>query len=194
MKHWAITGGIAAGKSEVCKIYTALNIPVYNADLRAKFLINKNTKIISSLVARFGEDIYLNGELNKLKMIELVFENDNTKRIVDSIVHPVVIDDYLLWRSAFKNCRFSLLESALLFESGLSKHIDVIGLVTADISVRIARIVERDNITAKQALQRINSQTDYNNYSNKVDFKIFNNGTEMLIPQVLCSIKKYYNG
>jgi dephospho-CoA kinase len=194
MKHWAITGGIAAGKSEVCKIYTALNISVYNADLRAKFLINKNTKIISSLVARFGEDIYLNGELNKLKMIELVFENDNTKRIVDSIVHPVVIDDYLLWRSAFKNCRFSLLESALLFESGLSKHIDVIGLVTADISVRIARIVERDNITAKQALQRINSQTDYNNYSNKVDFKIFNNGTEMLIPQVLCSIKKYYNG
>jgi dephospho-CoA kinase len=194
MKHWAITGGIAAGKSEVCKIYTALNIPVYNADLRAKFLINKNTKIISSLVARFGEDIYLNGELNKLKMIELVFENDNTKRIVDSIVHPVVIDDYLLWRSAFKNCRFSLLESALLFESGLSKHIDVIGLVTADISLRIDRLVERDNITAKQALQRINTQVDYNNYSNKVDFKIFNNGTEMLIPQVLCSIKKYYNG
>lgn len=194
MKHWAITGGIAAGKSEICKVYNAMNIPVYNADLKAKFLIDKHDKIINGLVEHFGDNIYQDGKLNKQKMIQLVFDNEDTKSIVDSIVHPVVLDDYLNWRNNFKNCRFTLLESALVFESGLIKHIDVVGLVKADISKRAQRLMQRDGITSTQALQRINSQVNYDKYLDVADFIIINNGTEMLIPQVLNSIKSFYNG
>ncbi|HRW21489.1 MAG TPA: dephospho-CoA kinase [Bacteroidales bacterium] len=194
MKHWAITGGIAAGKSEICKVYNAMSIPVYNADLKAKFLIDKHDKIINGLVENFGDNIYQDGKLNKQKMIQLVFNNEDTKSIVDSIVHPVVLDDYLNWRNNFKNCRFTLLESALVFESGLIKHIDVVGLVTADISKRVQRLIQRDGITSNQALQRINSQVNYDKYLDIADFIIINNGTEMLIPQVLNAIKSFYNG
>jgi len=194
MKHWAITGGIAAGKSEICKVYNAMGIPVYNADLKAKFLIDKHDKIINGLVENFGDNIYQDGKLNKQKMIQLVFNNEDTKSIVDSIVHPVVLDDYLNWRNNFKNCRFTLLESALVFESGLIKHIDVVGLVTADISKRVQRLLQRDGITSNQALQRINSQVNYDKYLDIADFIIINNGTEMLIPQVLNAIKSFYNG
>ncbi|HXK82407.1 MAG TPA: dephospho-CoA kinase [Bacteroidales bacterium] len=194
MKHWAITGGIAAGKSEICKVYNAMSIPVYNADLKAKFLIDKHDKIINGLVENFGDNIYQDGKLNKQKMIQLVFNNEDTKSIVDSIVHPVVLDDYLNWRNNFKNCRFTLLESALVFESGLIKHIDVVGLVTADISKRVQRLLQRDGITSNQALQRINSQVNYDKYLDIADFIIINNGTEMLIPQVLNAIKSFYNG
>jgi len=171
-----------------------MSIPVYNADLKAKFLIDKHDKIINGLVENFGDNIYQDGKLNKQKMIQLVFNNEDTKSIVDSIVHPVVLDDYLNWRNNFKNCRFTLLESALVFESGLIKHIDVVGLVTADISKRVQRLLQRDGITSNQALQRINSQVNYDKYLDIADFIIINNGTEMLIPQVLNAIKSFYNG
>lgn len=71
-----LTGGIGSGKSTVAKVFETLGVPIFNSDLIAKSIVNNDAEVISKIVAEFGA-IYLDGELDKVKMATIVF-NDKT--------------------------------------------------------------------------------------------------------------------
>ena len=181
-----ITGGIGAGKSTISGIFKVLGIPVYNADVRAKHIMNHDSQLIQKIIENFGSDLYHNGELNRKKLAKLVFDDSNALERLNQLVHPAVRRDYEEWLDQYKNSDYTIKEAALLFESGSYKELDQTILVYAPLATRINRVLLRDENRSKMDIQNIiNNQMNDNNKKKLADFTIINDDTTLVIPQVL---------
>lgn len=188
MLQVGITGGIGAGKSLVAKIFMILGIPAYNADDRAKWLMNHNPNLQSKIIDLFGEDSYQGGNLNRKYLAEQVFPNPELLKKLNAIVHPAVEEDYHRWVSfqKQKGCNYTLKEAALLFETGSYKKLDYTILVHASEKTRIKRVLNRDphrnHTQVKEIMQK---QLPEEQKLKKADFIINNEPDQMVIQQVL---------
>ncbi|NLA23785.1 MAG: dephospho-CoA kinase [Bacteroidales bacterium] len=184
MKHLAITGGIATGKSLICKIFETLGASVYYSDVKAKLLMVSNFQIKKELIDYFGEAVYENNELNKVFLANKIFNNEADRRYVDSIVHPVVIDDYLQWRET-NSAKFTIMESALVPKLNIENLFDKIITVSSPEAIRVGRIMRRDAVSIDDAMTKIKSQTSEDMYNLISDYIILNDEQTFLTPQVL---------
>lgn len=185
-----ITGIIGSGKSKVSKIFEIIDIPVYYADNEAKKLIIKDQKIISKLKNRYGENIYTkDGALNKKLLSEIIFKNKSEREFVNKIVHPVVVNDFLLAANNSKKDEYAI-ESALVSESNLTDKLDIIINVKCSNRLRLERIMQRDGISQNEAKQRIDAQNSDDFFSSLSDYTILNDEKNSLIEQTLEIIKK----
>lgn len=179
-----IAGGIGSGKTIICHVFKVLGIPVYNADLEAKLIMNKSDQVRLAVMQEFGDEAYSNGVLNRAFLAAQVF-NDTTKLAqLNRIVHPAVIQAAEDWADA-QTAPYSLKEASILFESGSYKKVDYSILVTAPIEIRIARVMERDQVTREQVLARMNNQMSDEEKTKLADFVIINDGISPIIPQVM---------
>ncbi len=180
-----ITGGIGAGKSIISKVFNALGIPVYDADSRAKWLMNNDLRIKSKIIDFLGSEAYKKDELNREYIAGETFANPEKLQQLNEIVHPIVGEDYQIWVSNQK-CPYSLKEAALIFEAGSYQDLDKIIVVTAPESLRVDRVLERDKHRSKEDVQAImNRQWPEEKKIANADFLIKNDGIEMIMPQVL---------
>lgn len=180
-----ITGGIGSGKTTVCKIFQLLDIPVYFADERAKWLMVNDKTIIQQLKDAFGAAVYLDsGALNRAYLAGIVFEDQSQLAILNNIVHPAVRLDGEQWHAQQKDVPFTLKEAALFFENGSYQHMDKMITVTAPESIRIQRVIARDQSTAAAVKARIDKQLPDSEKVAKSDFVIHNDGSQSLILQV----------
>lgn len=185
-----ITGGIGSGKTFICRLFEALGIPVYNADEEAKRLMNTDIRIKEKLIAQFGEATYKDGLLDRGFLANMVFSDKGKLELLNSIVHPVVIQEAKDWAER-QTTRYSLKEAALLFESGSYKELDYTILVTAPMDIRIQRVIERDGATEQQVQERINKQLSDEEKLQLADFVIVNDGITPLLPQVWTLHQKF---
>ncbi|MGI5975863.1 MAG: dephospho-CoA kinase [Paludibacter sp.] len=153
-----ITGGIASGKSTLSNLLKAHGFPVYDSDLEARRLQNEHPEIISQTKALFGDDIYVDGQLNRPAVATLVFQNPELLKKLTDIVHPVVKAEFLQWTRQFKPNKLIFIESAILFEANFDKLVDKVILLTVSEEIRIQRVMERDGSTREQVLARIKNQ------------------------------------
>ncbi|MDH1882003.1 dephospho-CoA kinase [Empedobacter sp. GD03797] len=170
-----ITGGIGSGKSTAAKFFEELGIPVYNSDTRAKTIQNENSEVKVKIIAAFGEEAYNENGLNKPFISKQVFQNNEKLKLLNSIVHPAVFQDFEDWKKAQKS-DIVMKEAAILIESGSYKDCDVVISVVADIETRIARTIERDGLSREEIRARINNQISDEERIAKSDFIIDNNG------------------
>ncbi|WP_333862402.1 dephospho-CoA kinase [Sphingobacterium sp.] len=185
-----ITGGIGSGKTFICQLFKALAVPVYNADDEAKKLMNTDLRIRESLIAAFGEATYKDGMLDRAFLAQQIFSDKEKLELVNGIVHPIVIQAAKDWAEQQK-ARYSLKEAALLFESGSYKDLDYTILVTAPLSVRVQRVMERDGVTEEQVMERISKQLTDDEKIKMADFIIINDGITPLLPQVWTLHQKF---
>lgn len=189
-----VTGGIGSGKSMVCKIFSILGIPVYDADDRAKSLMVEDQHVIRSIIKNFGEKAYFdNGELDRAYLANHVFNDRKQLKIINAIVHPAVANDFEMWCTRNKDCQYVIKEAALLVESGSYKSLDFLVTVSASEEIRIARVLARDPHRTKEQVQKIiaNQLNDAEKIS-KSTFVITNDGHSLVIPQVL-KIHVFFN-
>lgn len=179
-----ITGGIGSGKSTICKIFSLLGVPVFEADVVAKNIMNRNQKIITELTKWFGADIYTDGVLNRKMLASAIFENENWIKKVNDLVHPMVREEYLQWKNT-RSELYSIYEAAILFESGFYQLMDVNILVTAPEDLKIKRVMARDNITAKQVAARMNKQWPDSEKRKFASAEIVNDNSTLIIPQII---------
>lgn len=170
-----ITGGIGSGKSTAAKFFEELGNPVYNSDTRAKTIQNENSEVKVKIIATFGEEAYNENGLNKPFISKQVFQNNEKLKLLNSIVHPAVFQDFEDWKKAQKS-DIVMKEAAILIESGSYKDCDVVICVVVDIETRIARTIERDALSREEILARINNQISDEERIAKSDFIIDNNG------------------
>lgn len=170
-----ITGGIGSGKSTAAKFFEELGIPVYNSDTRAKTIQNENSEVKVKIIAAFGEEAYNENGLNKPFISKQVFQNNEKLKLLNSIVHPAVFQDFEDWKKAQKS-DIVMKEAAILIESGSYKDCDVVISVVVDIETRIARTIKRDGLSREEILARINNQISDEERITKSDFIIDNNG------------------
>ena len=185
MKSIGITGGIGSGKSIVCRIFNALNIPVYNADVAAKKLMLLDADLRKSLQENFGSEIFpVDGAFNRKQLADIVFNDKEKLNLLNSLVHPAVKKDYTNWISK-QTAPYCIREAAILFESGSNVGLDKTILVDAPESLRIDRVQKRDHRTEAQIKSIITQQYSSQKLRSLVDFVIENDNQHPVIPQVL---------
>jgi dephospho-CoA kinase len=181
-----ITGGIGSGKSTVAEIFKCLKIPVYDADGRAKTLMNSDAKLKTQIEREFGSQSYDNsGNLDRRYLAKNVFGFPDRLEKLNALVHPCVAEDYRQWAQSQKSSSYVLKEAALLFESGSSKQLDKIILVTAPEDLRIKRVKSRDKRSEEEVRNIIHSQWSQEKSIVLADFVIKNDEETAIIPQVL---------
>ncbi|MBT8385688.1 MAG: dephospho-CoA kinase [Bacteroidia bacterium] len=154
-----LTGGIGSGKTTVADFFSQLGIPVYNADLEAKRIMNSSSLVKKKLIKAFGKESFIKGKLNSTFLASIVFSDKSKLDIINNIIHPEVGKDFLSWVKK-QEAPYVIEESAILFENDLIGHFDYIITVTAPMEVRINRIIKRDQSSKDEILLRMSSQWD----------------------------------
>jgi dephospho-CoA kinase len=180
-----ITGGIGAGKSLVCKVFSLLGVPVYPADERAKWLMAKDDGLKCEIVSHFGESAYNRNDLNRQYLAKHVFNDSDKLQLLNSLVHPVVNADYNAWVKTVES-PYCIKEAALLFETGSYKTLDFTILVFAPIQVRIKRILKRDPFRKEEdILAIIGKQMDDEVKKNLADRVLVNDGERLILHEII---------
>lgn len=181
-----ITGGIGVGKSTVCEIFSRIGVPVYDADTRAKYLMQNDADLIKEIKDEFGWDAYeRDNQLNRAYLAKIVFNNEEKLQKLNSLVHPRVGMDYEHWTLENREKPYSIKEAALLFESKSYLSLHKVIVVTCPIDIRIDRIVKRDHVKREDVLKRISNQMTDKERLQKADYIILNDGRKSLIEQTL---------
>lgn len=178
-----ITGGMGAGKSVISEMMRCLGIPVYDADIASKKILNSNTKVKTQLIELLGEEIFSNGQLNRPLMAQLIFNNNELLLKTNAIIHPAVFEDFIAWSEA-QNKEVVACETAILFESGMVSYFDSILMISAPLEIRIERCIKRNKFTREQVLERIAKQMDESKKIELSDFVIDNDNRKALYPQL----------
>ena len=183
-KMIGLTGGIGSGKSVVAKIFSTLGIPVFNADEAAKQIMQTSPEIKIKLIQQFGNDIYNELGLDKEKLAAIVFNDPFQLQLLNAIVHPVTIQAAKDW-AAKQTSPYVIKEAALIFESAAADGLFKVIGVTAPMSLRIQRVMQRDGVSKEQVEARMQHQISDTIKMRLCDFVIENNNQQMVIPQVL---------
>ncbi len=180
-----ITGGIGSGKSTVCKVFSALGIPVFEADVVAKQLMNSNNSIRKGLTDLFGEAVYTSsGRVDRKKLASIIFNDDIRLQKVNELIHPVVRQKFLLWADN-QDVPYVIHEAAILFESGFYKMMDFTILISAPENERIERVVKRDGSLPGQVKERMNKQWSDEQKRKLASVEITNADEELILPQII---------
>ncbi len=179
-----ITGGIASGKSYVSQMLRdRWHIPIYDSDSQAKRLNQENEAIRSALISLVGCQVYDNqGRLNKPLLASYLFASPQHACQVNSIIHPVVRDDFRAWALEQTSPVIGL-ESAILYESGFDGEVDYVLYVDAPRELRIRRAMQRDASTRTQVLERMARQ-ESDAYRSRADWVVNNDESDPSALQV----------
>jgi dephospho-CoA kinase len=182
-----ITGGIGSGKSTVARIFSALNIPVYDADSHAKKLMTTDKILMAEITREFGTlSFQPDGALDRKFLADIVFNDPGKLHMLNSLVHPRVDQDFENWIiQQNAGAPYVLMEAALMFNSGSSQKLNKVIVVTAPLELRMERIRKRDGRKDDQIKKIINQQMDQQEMEKRADYVVVNDGIHLVIPQVL---------
>lgn len=185
MKQIGITGGIGSGKSTVCRVFSLLGIPVFDADTAAKSLYDDDPDVFEATLRIVGKTV-LNeaGKMDRKKLAALLFADEQLLKKVNDLVHPAVAKGFDNW-CAQQQAPYVLKEAAILFESGAYKQVDAVIVVTAPETLRIERVLKRESWSREELERRIRAQWDDEKKLKMSTYNIRNDETALVIPQVL---------
>ncbi|TLY52630.1 MAG: dephospho-CoA kinase [Gammaproteobacteria bacterium] len=155
----ALTGGIASGKTTVANAFAALGATLCDADVIARELVAPGQPALDEIVLTFGTDMLTpQGELDRRRMRERVFADDVARRKLESILHPRVRAE-LRARAQACSAPYCLLAIPLLAESdGAYDWIDRVLVVDVTPATQLARLMQRDSMTAEGAQRALAAQ------------------------------------
>lgn len=179
-----ITGGIGSGKSVVCQVFQTLGIPVFNADLAARELMETDATLITNIKNALGADSYTGNTPNREKIAAIVFENADKLKALNALVHPAVLQYGAQWMKA-QTSPYTIKEAAIFFESGSYKEMNVMIGVYAPKDIRIQRALQRNKTTEADIIKRMSNQMDEEEKMKRCDYVITNDGNTAIIPQII---------
>lgn len=180
-----ITGSIGSGKSTVCHVFESLGIPIFNADKEAKKLYFDND-VLNQVVKIVGSKAKTKNGLPDFAYIASVFfRDDDIYSNLSALLNPLIVNQYNNWTKSKTSYPYTIIEAAVLFESGLNKLLDFTILVTCPETLRIERVINRDQQTVEEIMQRSKRLLSQEELSLKSDFEIINDGKTPLVPQII---------
>jgi dephospho-CoA kinase len=153
-----ITGGIGSGKTTVGGMLSDRGYVVYDTDEIARELTASGSPVLDEIVKEFGEEILEDGgSLDRSKMSDLVFTDNDKLRLLERILHPRIGEEYRR-RAAESGEEWVFVLIPLLFEAGVQRNVDRIWLCYAPGDIRIERVMERDGVEREDILRRMQYQ------------------------------------
>ena len=180
-----LTGGIGSGKSTVSGLFEALGIPVIDADVIARSLLEPGTEATRQVIRIFGNDIAASEqEIDRARLRERVFDNADARKKLESILHPIVHQKIRQQVEAITS-PYCIVVIPLLFEAGHQDLVDRILVVNTSREKQIERAASRDRASVEEIQKILNTQIDPEERLARADDIIDNNdGIEQLESRV----------
>lgn len=180
-----LTGNIGSGKSLVAKVFSTLGIPVYHADDESKRFLD-DVDIRHELIRHFGYSILSNDQtIARRVLASIVFSDTDALRLLTSILHPKVMRDFHGWALKHTEEPYIIQEAAIIYEYNLQDQFDRIIHVSCPPELAIERVILRDKMSRLEVLRRMQFQMQDEEKRALADYVIENDGTRMVIPQVV---------
>jgi dephospho-CoA kinase len=173
----ALTGGIGSGKSTVSEFFARLGALVIDADQLARMAIERGTDGFADVLLRFGEEIIVNGDIDRKKLAEIVFSDENARKDLEAIIHPRVQAIFAEAVADLDHDDILIYEIPLLVETGAAEKFDFVITVESDIELRKARLLKK-GLYISQIEKRIASQASEGARESIADAVIRNDGDE----------------
>lgn len=172
-----ITGTIASGKTSVSILIRRRSFAVFNADNYAKMATHKGNVCYEKLIDVLGKEVIGDdGDIDRKKMADIIFTDEEKRIQVNQIVHPYVIDGMHQFFDHHAQDQIVFAEIPLLFEAHLEDDFDQIIVVTCEKKIAVQRMMEDRNYSYEEANERYASQIDPSLQIEKADKVIENNG------------------
>ncbi len=156
VKRLGLTGGIAAGKSEAARLFVQRGIPVIDMDQLSRELLDTDKRLQNQVIESLGTSFLTEGKIDRLKLKNLVFSDPQKKKLLESLIHPKVREQFevLAQKEGTRGHKLVLCEAALLIESGYGKTLDGLVVVLAPEELRKSRLKTRDQLS-DELIERI---------------------------------------
>ena len=181
-----LTGGIATGKSTVANyLAKTYNLPILDADIYARDAVFIGSPVLSQITEKYGTEIILSdGNLNRAKLGEIIFNQPEDRQWVESVIHPYVRNRFSQAINE-SSAHTLILVIPLLFEANLENLVNQIWVVSCSPQQQQQRLIERNNFTTEQAVARINSQLSITEKIARADVVLDNSASlESLLQQI----------
>jgi len=176
-----LTGGIATGKSTVHDMLASPSVRVVDADALAREVVEAGTPAYARIVAEFGKDVLQpDGRLDRARLAEIVFSDEVKRKRLEAITHPAIRARFERIMADLEKAGFDgilVWDAALLVESGGSKNMDRVVVVTTDPATQLRRLIARDGCSEEAARARTASQMPLAVKARYADYVIDNSGT-----------------
>ena len=173
----ALTGGIGSGKSTVAQNFAELGALVIDADQLARMAIERGTDGFADVLLRFGDEVILNGDIDRKKLAEIVFSDEKARKDLESIIHPRVQALFAQAVADLEGDDILIYEIPLLVETGAAEKFDYVVTVESDIELRKARLLKK-GLYISQIEKRMASQASEEARTAIADAVIRNDGDE----------------
>lgn len=173
-----LTGGIGSGKTTIANLFANLGVPLVDADVVAREVVEKDSPLLSKIVEHFGPQILTKqGELNRAALREIVFHHDEEKQWLNNLLHPA-IRERMKQQLSEQTAPYTLFVVPLLIENKLTALCDRILVVDVSPQTQLARSAQRDNNNFEQIQRIINSQVSQQERLKWAD-DVINNDAEL---------------
>ena len=197
MKLVGLTGGVGSGKSTVADMMRELGAQVVDADEATHSVYEPGSPGFDAVVREFGAEFVEGGRIDRPRLGELVFHDDDARRRLNSIVHPLV-REWMAQRTAEaaeRGAEVVVQDVPLLFENGLERLFSTVVLVYAPEEQQVERLVSGRGFTPERARAMIAAQMPIENKRGLAHHVINNAGTrEETLTQVRAIWKQLTTG
>ncbi len=173
----ALTGGIGAGKSTVAQNFAELGALVIDADQLARMAIERGSDGFAEVLLRFGDEIILNGDIDRKKLAEIVFSDEAARKDLEKIIHPRVQAIFSEAVEDLEHDDILIYEIPLLVETDAAEKFDYIITVEADLELRKERLLKK-GLYISQIEKRMAAQATQESREAIADYVIYNDGDE----------------
>lgn len=191
-----LTGGIGCGKSEVSKMLSQAGYTVLDADKLARELSDTNAGIVHAVREEFGADIYdKEGRLKRKALAQIVFNDRKKLEKLNGIIHPRVIRSVERELEARQNDgeRVVFVEAALHYEIKWNEAMDLMIVVSAPMSLRLQRVMQRDNVGEEAVRRRMAMQLPLEEKVKRAEYVIENDGDLRQLQQAVDKLIDWLN-
>ncbi len=188
-----LTGPSGSGKSLVAKILADMNIKTIDCDKIAHENMTPNGSAYNDIISYFGNEILKDdGTIDRKALGSRVFNNSSDLKALNKITHGKITERI---NEIIKNTQgIIVIDAPLLYEAGIDKICHKVWAVICPENIRLERVMERDNITKEQALERFKNQKSKDYYIKKADIVFENSGDlKALKERVIYEVNKVYN-
>jgi dephospho-CoA kinase len=180
VRRVALTGGIATGKSHVRERFERLGVPTIDSDRLAREAVAPGSPGFAAVVERFGQGVLdANGVLDRHKLGAVVFADEQSRKALESIIHPEVRRATDAWFTSLDPAQhpYAIADIPLLFEVNRERDFDVVIVVAAEPETQITRVMQRDSLSEIEARQRLAAQLPIDEKVRRADFVIRTDGS-----------------
>lgn len=188
----ALSGGVASGKSTIANLFAQLGVPIIDADIIARQVVEVGTEALAQIVKHFSTEILLpNGELDRSQLREIIFNNDHERLWLNNLLHPI-IHQITQKQIAKQTAPYVIWVVPLLIENNLHQLADRILMVDVPETLQMERLIYRDKISESLAKRMIRTQVPLAERLSYADDIIVNNGNLASLSEQVNKLHQQY--